>query len=150
MIASVHLRIGGVVTNRRHFLQAGLVLSTASAGVLRIGDALATGSSGAAGRVELFVFDRRFDAAVAAAARARRHGIPVAGTAGDVTHLWYDTLDLQWKRAPMTLAGVTTRGALFVLETLAQDRGMRVVERAEIAAPGEPLHSWTIAPRANA
>jgi hypothetical protein len=51
----------------------------------------------------------------------------------------------------MTLAGVTTAGGLFVLGTLAADRGMRVIERAELspdASRSEPLYSWTIAPRA--
>jgi len=53
----------------------------------------------------------------------------------------------------MTLAGVTTGSGLFVLETLAADRGMRVIERVELpadAARAEPLYAWTIAPRARA
>ena len=72
---------------------------------------------------------------------------------GDLTRLWYERLDLSWKRAPMTLGGVTTAGGLFVLETLAADRGMRVIERVELPRTGagdEPLHSWLIAPRARA
>jgi hypothetical protein len=96
------------------------------------------------------VFDRRFADARVAAVRSAADGIPTAGFAGDLTQLWYDRLDLQWRHAPMTLAGVTTAGGLFVLATLAADRGMRVVERTALpadAAGGEPLHSWTIAPR---
>src|SRR5690606_26461072 len=54
---------------------------------------------------------------------------------GDLTALWYDDLDLAWKRGPMTLAGVTTGHGLFVLETLAADRGMRVVYRGRHDAP---------------
>jgi hypothetical protein len=44
----------------------------------------------------------------------------------------------------MALAGVTTRGALFVLETLAADRGMRVLYRGEHGAtdPGRAAHRF--------
>jgi hypothetical protein len=45
--------------------------------------------------------------------------------------LWYDELDLAWRKAPMALAGVTLENALFVLETFALDRGMHVVNRGE-------------------
>jgi hypothetical protein len=44
----------------------------------------------------------------------------------------------------MTLAGVTTLGGLFVLEMLAADRGLRVLNRGEHVLV---LHSWIIAPR---
>src|SRR5690606_34781133 len=37
---------------------------------------------------------------------------------GDVTALWYDVLDLTWRRPGFVLGGVTGRDALFVLETL--------------------------------
>jgi hypothetical protein len=45
--------------------------------------------------------------------------------------LWYDELDLAWRKAPMALAGVTLVEALFVLETFALDRNMHVVYRGE-------------------
>jgi hypothetical protein len=103
-------------------------------------------------RLQRFVFDNRFAEAVAAARHAARRGIPLAEFAGDLTPLWYDDLDLEWRRAPMTLAGVTTREGLFVLETLAVDRGMRVAHRGAHGAAKEghtaPLCSWIIAPRA--
>jgi hypothetical protein len=101
--------------------------------------------------IELFVFDRRFADARAAAERRAANGVETAGFDGDLTNLWYDCLDLSWRAAPMALAGVTTSSALFVLETLANDRGMRVAERTELSAQtpgGEPLFSWTIAPHA--
>ena len=54
---------------------------------------------------------------------------PLAETSGDLTDLWYNDFDLRWKQAPMALAGMTTRGGLFVLETLAADHRMLVVYR---------------------
>jgi len=96
-------------------------------------------------RFERFVFDSRFPAPVQAARLAVARGIALAETAGDLTSLWYHELDLRWQRAPMTLAGLTTKGALFVLETFAADRGMRVLYRGEHGAVGAgraPLHTF--------
>ena len=138
------------MTNRRQVLKWAAAASAAATGALSL-RASAAGSRESSQPVELFVFDRRFADARAAAARRSANGVPTAGFAGDLTQLWYDHLDLNWRRAPMTLAGVTTAGGLFVLETLAADRGMRVLERIELpatAATDEPLYSWTIAPRA--
>jgi hypothetical protein len=138
------------VTNRRQVLKWAAAASAAATGALSLGASAAT-SPESSQPIELFVFDRRFADARAAAARRAANGVETTGFAGDLTQLWYDRLDLHWRRAPMTLAGVTTAGGLFVLETLAADRGMRVVERSELpadASGGEPLYSWTIAPRA--
>lgn len=140
------------MTNRRQVLKWAAAASAAATGVLSL-RASAAASRESSQPIELFVFDRRFADARAAAVRRAANGIETAGFAGDLTQLWYERLDLQWRRAPMTLAGVTTSGGLFVLETLAVDRGMRVVERAELpaAATGdERLFSWIIAPRARA
>ncbi len=135
--------------NRRQVLKGAAAASAAATGVLSLRASAA--ASRESSRVELFVFDRRFADARAAAARHAASGVEAAGFSGDLTQLWYDRLDLHWRRAPMTLSGVTTAGGLFVLETLAADRGMRVIQRTELpadAAGGEPLYSWTIAPRA--
>ncbi len=86
-------------------------------------------------RLEHFVFDNRFPSAVAVAHHAARAGAHLAGISGDLTALWYDTLDLAWRKDPTALAGVTTRQGLFVLETLAADHRMRVVYRGLHAAP---------------
>ena len=136
--------------NRRQVLKGVAAASAAATGVLSL-RASAAAFRESSPPVELFVFDRRFADARAAAARRAASGVEAAGFSGDLTQLWYDRLDLRWRRAPMTLAGVTTAGGLFVLETLAADRGMRVIERTELpadSAAGEPLVSWTIAPRA--
>ncbi|MEO8467411.1 MAG: hypothetical protein ABI640_18975 [Gammaproteobacteria bacterium] len=132
------------------------VLKWAAAASAAVTGALSVRASTAASRespqpIELFVFDRRFADARVAAARSAANGVETVGFDGDLTELWYDRLDLSWRRAPMTLAGITTSAGLFVLETLSLDRGMRVTERTELSAQtptGEPLYSWTIAPRA--
>ena len=141
------------MTNRRQVLKWAAAASAAATGVLSSLRASAGSSRESSQPIELFVFDRRFaDARAAAAARAAS-GVETAAFDGDLTELWYDRLDLRWRAAPMTLAGVTTASGLFVLETLALDRRMRVVERIELSAQtpgGESLYSWTIAPRARA
>jgi hypothetical protein len=122
--------------DRRLLLQSGIALSTvAVAGASLTGEtAPATqGRPSAELRLARFVVDRRLPVAVAAAAAARADGTPVDEVDGDMSRLWYDGLDLAWRRAPMTLAGVTAPEGLFVLETLAADRGMRVVYRGQHA-----------------
>jgi hypothetical protein len=136
------------VTSRREFLQSGMVVSAAFTGALTLLPADA--AHAAPLRLERFVFDRRFPEAVEAARLAAARGIALAATADDLTSLWYHDLDLRWKRAPMALAGLTTKGALFVLETFAADRGMRVLYRGEhgvVDASRVPKH--TLAGRAD-
>ncbi len=137
------------MTNRRQVLKWAAAASAAATGALSL-RASAAASRESSPPIELFVFDRRFADARAAAARSAANGVETAGFDGDLTELWYDRLDLRWRAAPMKLAGLTTSSGLFVLETLAVDRGMRVIERIELSAQtagGEPLYSWTIAPR---
>jgi hypothetical protein len=83
--------------------------------------------------------------------RMSLQGILLGEYSGDLTDLWYNHLDLQWRKSPMILAGMTTRESLFVLKTLATDHRMRVVRRDKLPMPdsayGKSLYSWTIAPR---
>ncbi len=106
---------------------------------------------------ELFIYDERFAEARDAARHAHAHAhtlarqLRVASSSHVLSHLWYHELDARWRRAPMTFAGVTTERTLFVLETLALDRGMRVLERTAIptkaAATTDGLVRWRIGPR---
>jgi len=82
-------------------------------------------------RLERFVFDVRFAESGAVAKEIERHGVQLAPIADDLMTLWYDELDLAWRKAPMALAGVTLVETLFVLETFALDRNMHVVFRGE-------------------
>lgn len=81
--------------------------------------------------LERFVFDARFSEAFDIGQHVADFGIPLSPTADDLMDLWYDELDLLWRERPMALAGVTMTEALFVLETLAMDRQMRVVYRGQ-------------------
>ena len=136
--------------NRRQVLKWAASASAAATGVLSLRTSAAA-SRESSQPVELFVFDRRFADARAAAARRAASGVEAVAFDGDLTPLWYHRLDLAWRNAPMTLAGVTTAGGLFVLETLAADRGMRVTQRTALpTSADEPLYAWTIAPRARA
>lgn len=119
------------MANRRQFIQSGLALSAMSVPAASV---LAAGALTPALRLERFVLDARFVQAASAAGGAASRGASIAAfSGGDLTALWYHDLDLRWKRRPMALAGVTGNDALFVLETLAADRGMRVVYRGEHA-----------------
>ncbi len=77
------------------------------------------------------MFDVRFAESAAIAAHAERLGIRLSPIADDLMSLWYDELDLAWRKAPMALGGVTLADAFFVLETFARDRNMHVVYRGE-------------------
>ncbi|RPI60610.1 MAG: hypothetical protein EHM50_07105, partial [Lysobacterales bacterium] len=114
------------MTSRREILRAGAALPALS--LVGLSSAKAAEQSLS---LERFVFDVRFAESGAIAEHVERLGIPLSAIADDLMTLWYDELDLAWRRAPMALAGVTLADALFVLETFALDRGMHVVYRGE-------------------
>lgn len=126
------------MTNRREFLQSGVAASILPMAM----PAWAAGPGTL--RLERFVFDTRFSESVEVAGQAARLGVELAEISGDMTDLWYRHFDLQWKRAPMTLAGMSNWHGLFVLETLAADRRMRVLYRGEHAAAkyGSVAHAF--------
>jgi hypothetical protein len=75
-----------------------------------------------------FAADERF-----AEARESAHAVALRGAATqsvgeDITAL-YESLDLAWRTLPFAVAGLTTTNALFVIERLAWDRGLRTVYR---------------------
>lgn len=127
--------------DRRALLKWGAVLPVAAAVPVT---ALAAMPQG----VDALVIDRRHLPAGMSA--------PVAGISaprmftidGDVTQLWYQTLDPIWRQPGFVLGGVTGSDALFVLEVLARDRGRRVTQRRilePVVAGVQPV-SWVIAP----
>ena len=134
------------MASRRQVLTAGLIGS-----VLPLG-ALASAAE-AARPVEIYraVYDRRFAAGRAFAAEAARRGWTAAAIEGDVTNLWYHDLAVRWRTGPAPIAGVTDAQALFVLDHLARDAGMRVITREALPpdpAFSLPVVSWLIAPPA--
>ena len=105
-------------------------------------------------KLHLAIFDHRFAAGRQFASSSEARGVATRPIANDVTSLWYSELHPLWKQQPVAIAGVTTYGALFCLERLAWDHGMRVLHREQcdprVAAAGEPnqlMYSWIIAPR---
>ncbi|MGB6450429.1 MAG: hypothetical protein WBE92_06735 [Steroidobacteraceae bacterium] len=154
------------MVNRRRFIESGVAGSLAGAfaawgppaealtgAALPVDEApgesalQGSGSSGATGidhRVTLHatVFDERFVEAVRFGREARRLGLAVRGLKGDVTDLWFTELHPLWKRQARPIAGLTAYAALFCLERLAWDHGMRVVYHGEHArlASGEVEH----------
>lgn len=137
--------------SRREFLQVGFAASMfpiaipdGASSLARRTD-LVTGSVRSLYRV---VADARFAESVAFGLEAERLGVPVVRITGDITEFWFNDLSLRWKDDAVAIAGMTAHGPLFCLERFAWDYGLRVVERAEVAAANEPLVSWVIAPRA--
>ena len=125
------------MASRRQILTAGLIGS-----VLPLGS-LATAAQ-AAQPMEIYraVYDRRFASGRAFAAEAVRRGWTAASIEGDVTNLWYHDLAVRWRAGPAAIAGVTDAQALFVLDHLARDAGMRVITRE--ALPPDPAFSWPV------
>ena len=77
------------------------------------------------------LFDDRFAESRRFGAEIARLGGATRAFSGDVTELWYEELDVRWRREPIVVAGMTRHGPLFCLERLAWDVGMRVAYRAE-------------------
>jgi hypothetical protein len=79
--------------------------------------------------LQLAVIDARFAAGHVFAAGMHERSVPVADYLGDVTGVWYERLDPVWRHVPVAVGGLTTAGALFCLEHLARDHGLRVIYR---------------------
>ena len=77
------------------------------------------------------VVDERFEAGAGFASRVAALGAAVRGIRGDVTELWFYELAPRWREQPAPIAGLTGADALFCLERLAWDAGLRVVYRGE-------------------
>lgn len=122
---------------RRTLLKMGLIAPVALS--------LPVGAFAASDDVDAWIVDRRYLPVEQIGSTAA----PVHLIDGDVTALWYHTLDARWRRPGFVLAGFTGTDALFVLEHLAWDRGRRVIERQRMksVAQGDvPLIRWVIAP----
>lgn len=126
------------MTTRREVLKWGAVLP-----------ALGTGWHGAFAAapegLDAMLVDTRFPGALAVADAP----VPVMQFTGDVTRVWFDDLDARWRQPGFVLGGITGSDALFVLETLAQHQGRRVVSRVALDLP--PVNDvqavrWIIAP----
>jgi len=77
------------------------------------------------------VFDERFLECLAFAGEMKRRGVMTSGIRGDVAKLWYKELRARLSQDPAPIAGLTDRVALFCLEELARDVGMKVFFRVD-------------------
>jgi len=128
------------MTSRREILKAGLA---ASAVPLAASAFAARSARPEAVALYKVLYDTRFPESVAFATRAAEHGHAIHAMHGDMTRFWYDDLYHRWRQGPAAIAGLTAHGALFCLERLAWDQGMRVVFRAEhtVAVSGCVAHA---------
>jgi hypothetical protein len=133
------------MTDRRAFIRTSLSLPAATvvAGSLRWIDIHAMTAPTL--QLERFLYDVRFAESYDVARTIAQSGIETSGFADDLMALWYDDLDLRWKEAPMTLGGITMPESVFVLETFALDRGMRVIYRGEHAPASNGSMTHTLA-----
>ena len=118
--------------NRRGFVQAGVAASVGGAWFAARGlEVFPTAEAGRLRQARLpylaAIFDERCAAGQDFAGEARKCAIDTRPIRGDVTDLWYSRLHPVWKQRPAPIAGLTGYGALFCLERLAWDHGMRVV-----------------------
>lgn len=136
---------------RRRFLQSSLAVSGLAFG----GPALASWA-GAAGalpdastpRLDAALYQPELPASAAFGAAARSRGVTAHAFDGDISGLWTEGVLDAWWAQPTVIAGLTTYPALFLLERIGWDHGMRVISRGEpVSSGGEQLHPWVIAPR---
>lgn len=83
--------------------------------------------------IERALFDERFEEARTFGAALAARGVPVRGVRGDVAMLWYGDLKTRLIEQRLPLVGLTDRTALFCLEELARDLGMKVRGRIDHA-----------------
>lgn len=129
--------------SRRQILQSGLAATS-----LPLLAGLPLAPAAALGNSSLYrvIFDQRFAASRSFGEEARWQGHSVLGFNGDITNVWFQELRPRWQQGPAAIAGLTAHGALFCLERLAWDVGMRVIESAELTSEAhEPLYAWQIA-----
>ena len=121
------------MTNRRDFLYLGLTALALPVvpGVWAAPAEAAVPEASAALPLYKVIFDQRFAESRAYADEMRAAGHFVHGIRGDITDVWFNDLDLRWRKGPAAIAGLTGPGAIFCLERLAWDRRMRVLFRAD-------------------
>ena len=75
--------------------------------------------------------DRRVPGAARFAHEARRLGSQVTFTDGDLTELWAQDLEQDWRMVPSMIAGLTRPGPAWLLQLMAQRNRMRLAVRID-------------------
>ncbi len=118
------------MVSRRTLLKlgtAGLATAVVQAPAQAFGSALLGASPGLARAV----FDERFAEAQAFGRVFQSRGLPTSAIRGDVAALWYRDLRKRLLEQRLPVVGLTDRTAIFCLEELARDVGMKVQGRIE-------------------
>jgi hypothetical protein len=118
------------MATRRRFIEGAVAAGIAAATGPGAATALGLETNGGSYlRLERVVYDQRFAAARAFAAVARRRSVRTSAISGSIHDLWYHDLYYRWSDADYPIAGITGHRALFLLEMMAADAGLRVVHR---------------------
>lgn len=142
------------MTNRREFLHMGVAAlslpiaarAEASSGIFAGGDKQGAEPSGEPRTERLYkiLFDERYSVCARFAGEMERRVLPTQAIRADITRLWYDDLYHRWSKGPAAIAGMTAPGAIFCLEMLARDKGMRVALRVDHRSNRQRLqHEFT-------
>ncbi len=118
------------MVNRRTLLKfgtAGMAAAVVQAPAQAFGSSLLGDSPG----LTRAVFDERFAEAQAFASVFQSRGMPTTAIRGDVAALWYRDLKARLLEQRLPVVGLTDRTALFCLEELARDVGMKVQGRID-------------------
>jgi hypothetical protein len=121
---------GGEMVNRRSVLKVGAA-TVAGALVKRSVSDRSLSLTRAHFAFQRAVFDERFAECRGFAAELHSTGVFTSAIRGDISKLWYDDLRVHLRESRLPVAGLTDRAALFCLEELARDVGMRVIFRAD-------------------
>ncbi|WLH65165.1 hypothetical protein [Pseudomonas sp. FP2300] len=84
------------------------------------------------GSFELVIADVRYQQGQRFIQKATNLNYVTRGVQGDPTGLWRTILRPLWRDKKSTVAGITNLQALFCLEMLARDQGMRLVARRDL------------------
>jgi hypothetical protein len=122
---------GFPLASRRQFLKTAIVASALPMVAGAAADSAAAAVRPRALPLYKVIFDERFAESRAFADRARNLGLTAQAIKADVTALWFNDLHGRWRAGPAAIAGLTEPSALFCLERLAWDHGMRVLFHAE-------------------
>lgn len=120
--------------SRRTFLQGSMAmggLAFAGISVPGFASARTTGVDRVTLPIFSAIYDKGFPASAAFGAAAKQQGYSTHGIDGDITELWVRHLSERWQHEPVAIAGLTHASALFVLERLGWDHGLRVIFRAQ-------------------
>lgn len=120
------------MVNRRTLLKlgtAGMAAAVVQAPAQAFGSSLLGDSPG----LTRAVFDERFAEARAFGSVLESRGMPTSAIRGDVAALWYQDLRSRLVEQRLPIVGLTDRTALFCLEELARDVGMKVQGRIDHA-----------------